>query len=493
MLDVIEGAFTLAQLINPANRSWDMYQENDNIYADSDSTTATTTTTHTTGASQSSSSAQDAPLWENAEGRQESEYDFATRIDFALSCSNLKFMIYSLTGDRHYHSLKSEPGEDICVAMELIGDTMLDCNASKKQRLEAARGSASCSNGSFRGTSSGGTSRSASSGASAGPAGATSSAAVTVSAAALAMTAAVGFRPELTNHALQRQAVAASRSEGQQATRRRSTSARNTKRQLFENLSEEFGSYDNFGNVTPEIGQHFMEYASVLASCKVFIKENLRYISLPDFIGVDLDRFQSADAGRLPGDGAKGGDHSSSSTSSSSSSKSSQSHKKRAAGGGGQRTHKDNLIDSNQASGREVFTGALCWPYITEEVGFDADLRIDKTLVNYRVKESTLSKAVSKLATVRVYHPMSHFTHEGGSFDREGYKQQCYFVTHVIYAFSDWGQHPLRRQLFAEEFEFLVTNAASILEVLKDAELVGEVLQCLRILQVKFLSGCLVT
>lgn len=466
MLDVIEGAFTLAQLINPANRSWGMYQETDNQFADTDSTTATT---HATDASQSTSSAavptQDATVWENAEGRQESEYDFATRIDFALSCSNLKFMIYSLTGDRHYHSLKSEPGEDICVAMELIGDTMLDCNATKKQRLDALR---SVTTMTAAGSSAVGNTSAAC---------ATSSAAVTVSATALAMTSAVGFRPELTNHALQRKNSGASLHESQYHSRRRSHHARATKRHLFENLSEEFGSSDKFGNVSPEVGEQFMEYASVLAACKVFLKENLRYVALSDFIGIELDKFESIDAGCMP-DHASAGESASKSGVSSSAGHGSGSSKHRVS----KRAHKDNLIDSN-LTGRETFTGALCWPYITEEVGFDADLHIDKTLVDYRVKHSTLSKAVSKLATIRVYDSMAHFT-RSGAFDREGYKQQCYFVTHVVYAFSDWGQHPLRRQLFAEEFQFLVTNAAAIIEVLKDAELVGEVLHCLRILQV---------
>ena len=70
--------------------------------------------------------------------------------------------------------------------------------------------------------------------------------------------------------------------------------------------------------------------------------------------------------------------------------------------------------------------------------------------------------------------------------------------------FSDWGQHMLPRQLFSEEFEFLVSNMDVIIRYLLsfnfichfvklsydlrsmggtgDPELVGEFLQCLKLL-----------
>jgi hypothetical protein len=63
------------------------------------------------------------------------------------------------------------------------------------------------------------------------------------------------------------------------------------------------------------------------------------------------------------------------------------------------------------------------------------------------------------------------------------FKLQCYYLTHLIYVFSDWGQHTLHRQLFAEEFEFIVINMRLVIEDLKDPEIVSEFLNCLRIMQ----------
>ena len=42
--------------------------------------------------------------------------------------------------------------------------------------------------------------------------------------------------------------------------------------------------------------------------------------------------------------------------------------------------------------------------------------------------------------------------------DHRSFIWQCYFVTHVVYIFSDYGQHTLNRQIFAEEFRFIVLN-----------------------------------
>lgn len=251
--------------------------------------------------------------------------------------------------------------------------------------------------------------------------------------------------------------------EAYQSRKRSCNTSRSAKLQLFETLSEEFGDMDKFGNVSDAVATQFMEFAAVIASCKHFIKENFKFDSMADFIGIDLDQEiarsnathhkkktnghqRKTAAAATTGTAAQGASSSSSSAAT---------------------TTAENSIDSNPHRGR-TFTGALCWPYITEEIGFDVDLRIDKTLVGYEVKRSTLSKAISRLATRRSYHSMEHFLlPHTTTVDREKYKQQCYFVTHVIYAFSDWGQHPLKRQLFAEEFEFIVTNTAVAIEVLK--------------------------
>ena len=67
------------------------------------------------------------------------------------------------------------------------------------------------------------------------------------------------------------------------------------------------------------------------------------------------------------------------------------------------------------------------------------------------------------------------------------FKHQCYFITHLIYVFSDYGVHSLKRLLFAEEFIFIVENMKNLI-ALDDADLVGEFLHCLRVLQVSHTS-----
>jgi hypothetical protein len=86
-----------------------------------------------------------------------------------------------------------------------------------------------------------------------------------------------------------------------------------------------------------------------------------------------------------------------------------------------------------------------------------------------------LSSVLQYLPIVRSYQPVDVLGHNF-------YKLQCYFITHFIYVFSDWGHHRLRRELFAEEFNFIVANLHMVIR-LKDSEIVGEFLQCLCILQ----------
>jgi hypothetical protein len=70
------------------------------------------------------------------------------------------------------------------------------------------------------------------------------------------------------------------------------------------------------------------------------------------------------------------------------------------------------------------------------------------------------------------------------------FKHQCYCSTHVIYAFSDYGQFRLPRQLLAEEFEFMVRNIEWCMTfkdptqapLVGDLEVVCEFLHCLKLL-----------
>jgi hypothetical protein len=99
-----------------------------------------------------------------------------------------------------------------------------------------------------------------------------------------------------------------------------------------------------------------------------------------------------------------------------------------------------------------ALTDALCWAYLFECVGLDVDLHAEKA--------DSLAKIVRLLPTARNYNVLNEL---GEDF----YKWQCYFITHLVYAFSDYGQHALRRQLFAEEFEFMATQLVVLVVVLK--------------------------
>ena len=114
-----------------------------------------------------------------------------------------------------------------------------------------------------------------------------------------------------------------------------------------------------------------------------------------------------------------------------------------------------------------ALTDALVWAYVFEDVGIDISCNNCST---------TLAEICSILPVARCYQRIDELGHNF-------YKLQCYFLTHLIYVFSDWGQHALRRQLFAEEFEFIVKNMKVAIK-LGDHEITSEFIQCLKILQV---------
>ena len=95
----------------------------------------------------------------------------------------------------------------------------------------------------------------------------------------------------------------------------------------------------------------------------------------------------------------------------------------------------------------------------------------------------TLHSVLRHLPAIRSYLPYS----DCGSINtlpRYPYEKQCYFITHIIYIFSDYGQHTLNRQVFEAEFKFIMSNLYDV-EYLKDPDLLGEFVHCLYILQVR--------
>lgn len=84
---------------------------------------------------------------------------------------------------------------------------------------------------------------------------------------------------------------------------------------------------------------------------------------------------------------------------------------------------------------------------------------------------------VQLLPLLRCYHTRQEL---GTTF----FQWQCYFATHVIYYFSDYGQQALNRQLFSEEFRLFVSNLEYVTKDLK--------VRC-HIIQIIFVIKCIYT
>lgn len=111
-------------------------------------------------------------------------------------------------------------------------------------------------------------------------------------------------------------------------------------------------------------------------------------------------------------------------------------------------------------------TDAIVWAYLFDELG----MPVECVNGGHRVSV-TFSDLAALLPSVRCYQTIDQLGHNL-------YKLQCYFITHFLYVISDWGQHGLKRELFHEEFHFIVSNFEAVFR-LADPELVGEFLQCL--------------
>ena len=84
------------------------------------------------------------------------------------------------------------------------------------------------------------------------------------------------------------------------------------------------------------------------------------------------------------------------------------------------------------------------WTYLFDECGVEFTCNDGETI--------TMADVLWALPTVRSnYASVDVLGHDF-------FKLQCYFITHLVYVMSDWGQHPLRRELFLEELQFIVDH-----------------------------------
>lgn len=54
--------------------------------------------------------------------------------------------------------------------------------------------------------------------------------------------------------------------------------------------------------------------------------------------------------------------------------------------------------------------------------------------------------------------PISRSYRTYDELGEHNYTLQCYHATHLVYIYTDWGKYPVNRQLFAEEFDFILRN-----------------------------------
>jgi hypothetical protein len=85
-----------------------------------------------------------------------------------------------------------------------------------------------------------------------------------------------------------------------------------------------------------------------------------------------------------------------------------------------------------------ALTDALVWSYVLVEVGISEN------------KFGHILAAVAKLV------PLARCYQRPDELGYDYFRLECYFMTHLLYVFSDWGQHTLNRQMFSEEFEFIL-------------------------------------
>jgi len=117
----------------------------------------------------------------------------------------------------------------------------------------------------------------------------------------------------------------------------------------------------------------------------------------------------------------------------------------------------------------EHLTESLVWTSLFRELGIDPVPCADAHV--------RFEHMLGLIKTMRPYR----------SLDERGYdsfRLQLYFLTHLTFVLTKWGACPLKhRLLFVEEYLFLLSNL-DVCIAMQDAELVGEVLQALHILDV---------
>ncbi len=118
----------------------------------------------------------------------------------------------------------------------------------------------------------------------------------------------------------------------------------------------------------------------------------------------------------------------------------------------------------------EFMSDACVWLYVFGSLG----LRGACETSGGRVEPLAVADILRILPEAREYLSFeelgpNYWTHQG------------YFLTHLVYVFSDYGEHRLKRALYVEEFTYLAANLRRVIDR-GDCELLGEYIHCLGIL-----------
>jgi hypothetical protein len=92
-----------------------------------------------------------------------------------------------------------------------------------------------------------------------------------------------------------------------------------------------------------------------------------------------------------------------------------------------------------------------------------------------------LSDLIRLIPLLRPYRNLS-------DLKREAFEQQCYYITHLIISYTDWGRQPqLLRTLYRldlqPELEYLLRSLPVVMIEMKDVELTAEIVTCFCILR----------
>lgn len=94
-----------------------------------------------------------------------------------------------------------------------------------------------------------------------------------------------------------------------------------------------------------------------------------------------------------------------------------------------------------------MVTDALVYGYMTKIAGLD-------------FANEVIRNCLGELHTIRVY--VSYTAKR-----ERAHKEQCYFVTHLVYVFSHYGRVKLNPALFKEEISFIIDNMSIVCSVFK--------------------------